>query len=335
MEIASEEELSVDLLDGLAEEIKDPEEEAQLYPKDLDEITINKRSFVCKWAYTDFQLDRVRFHDNEVKYLIEGNEVCPSTKRKHIQGFVWLTKGTRWTALKARFPNNMRFVPARGSPWQNFVYCSKEGDFKEVGDRPKEQKQKTDVNAAFKEAFSAETVQAGLEIIKEKRARDYCLYGDTIERSLKKAHSKPFVPKYKIGDFNQPAQDLSKPVLFCGPTNIGKTQFAISHFQRPLVCSHIDNLKQLSPDNDGIIFDDMNFNHWPANNVIHLLDSDIDRSLHVRWGTVTIPANTKKIFTYNSDNPFYLDTVKQETKDAIERRLNRINFYSSLYTKQQ
>lgn len=308
----------------------EPTQEA-LYPAELDEENINKRNVCCKWAYTDYDLTRIRFADAEVKYKIEGNEVCPSTGRKHIQGFVWLKKAVRWTALKAKFPDNMRFVPARGSPWQNFVYCSKEGNFTEVGDRPKEPKKKQDANIAFKEALEAATIKEGMDIIKEKRARDFCLYGDTIERALKKSKYKPFKPEYAIEDFNIPAQNLSKPLLFCGPTNIGKTQFALAHFREPLLVSHMDDLKKLQSSNDGIVFDDMSFDHIPPRSVIHLLDNDCERSLHVRYGTVTIPARTKKIFTSNTDNPFYKDEIDNELKEAIKRRFNRINFYSTLY----
>ena len=78
----------------------------------------------------------------------------------------------------------------------------------------------------------------------------------------------------------------------------------------------------------------MSFTHWPIESVIHLLDMDLPRNLHVRYGTVTIPANTKKIFTHNTDNPFYeIDKLKNEQLQAIERRLRVIYFKVPLFTK--
>lgn len=119
-------------------------------------------------------------------------------------------------------------------------------------------------------------------------------------------------------------QPLNKSTLFYGSSGLGKTHYALAHFKKPLFISHIDGLKQLSPDNDGIVFDDMSFRHWPVEAVIHLLDSDLARDLNVRYGTVHVPAGVKKIFTHNTSNPFYNDEmIDPEQKEAIERRLSR------------
>lgn len=96
--------------------------------------------------------------------------------------------------------------------------------------------------------------------------------------------------------------------------------------------SHIDTLKMLSPDHDGIVFDDMSFKHWPPESVIHLLDQEFDRDINVRYGTVHIPAHTPKIFTHNSDNPFYdQEKICDDQREAIERRLSRVNLRTNLY----
>ena len=82
MEIESED-YSENLL-GSDTEDEEPEKptEERLYPIELDETNINKRSQAVMWAYTDFNLTRIRFTDAEVKYKIEGNETCPSTGSK-------------------------------------------------------------------------------------------------------------------------------------------------------------------------------------------------------------------------------------------------------------
>lgn len=87
MEIESED-ISEDLLGSLSadeggdSQRSDKPDEERLYPIELDEENINKRSLCCKWAYTDFNITRIRFADDEVKYLIEGNEVAPTTGSK-------------------------------------------------------------------------------------------------------------------------------------------------------------------------------------------------------------------------------------------------------------
>ncbi len=81
------------------------------------------------------------------------------------------------------------------------------------------------------------------------------------------------------------------------------------------MCSHIDDLKRFDPDiHSGIIFDDMDFRHMPRQAQIYITDIDNDRSIHVRYDTVFIPAGTKKIFTCNEEGFPFIDDA------AIKRR---------------
>lgn len=272
----------------------------------------------------------------EVQYCIEGKEIAPSTGTPHIQGFVMWRKQKRMSQLIKAYPG-MDWGHTDGTPWENFTYCSKDGDFEEYGERPptkftRDKKAKESADAPFAEAFAAPTVREGIEIIKAKRPRDLALHGESIERNLKRSKQPVYVPQYTMEQFIKPPINPIKSVLLAGTSNCGKTHYATAHFTNPLVCSHIDQLKQLSPDNDGVVFDDMSFKHWPPESVIHLLDYDFDRTINVRYGTVTIPRNTKKIFTHNTENPFYDPAVVDEQqRNAIERRLTRIVVNDKLY----
>jgi len=114
-------------------------------------------------------------------------------------------------------------------------------------------------------------------------------------------------------------------MVFSGKSGVGKTQFALAHFKNPLIVSHIDDLKRFDEEHDGIVFDDMDFLHWPRTAQIHILDTECDRSINVKYGTVTIPANTKKIFTTNQFSPFMQDD------EAIERRFKRHEFNNKIF----
>lgn len=264
---------------------------------------------------------------NDVHYSIQGREIAPTTAKLHLQCYVWFRERIRITALIAKYPFCRNWEIAKGSPWQNFVYCSKDGDFVEQGTRPKEPKAK---DLTFKEALNAGTYQKGIEIIRDKRPRDYVLHGDAIERNLKRAYKTPFVHKFK--EFNIGFQILDKPTLIWGTTGLGKTHYAAAHFEKPLIVSHMDDLKKFCAiDYDGIVFDDMSFVHYPPESVIHLLDSEFERSIHVRYVTAEIPAGTRKIFTHNTENPFYKDDIPEQQKEAIERRFNICHVYNKLY----
>lgn len=84
--------------------------------------------------YTDETL--VLMRDLPCKYLVYGKEVSPTTGTPHLQGYVVLNSAKTRTALARLIPRSNLEV-ARGDSLQNFTYCSKEGDFIELGDRPR------------------------------------------------------------------------------------------------------------------------------------------------------------------------------------------------------
>lgn len=113
--------------------------------------------------------------------------------------------------------------------------------------------------------------------------------------------------------------NLSTSHIFWGEAGIGKTQYALAKLPDALVVSHIDDLKDFDPSiHHGIIFDDMDFCHLPVTSQIHLLDWDMPRSIHVRYGVATIPAQTVKVFTTNVNGGRIFDL----THGGVRRRVN-------------
>jgi len=71
------------------------------------------------------------------RYLIFGRESAPTTGTKHLQGYVSFEDQKTLSVLKKKFHGKASFRPARGSPEENKVYCSKEDpDFFEKGTPP-------------------------------------------------------------------------------------------------------------------------------------------------------------------------------------------------------
>jgi len=115
-------------------------------------------------------------------------------------------------------------------------------------------------------------------------------------------------------------RDKFKTLVLCGESGCGKTTWAKRNAPRPaLFVSHIDTLKKFDTEvHKSIIFDDVDFNHYPRTSQIHLVDFDNPRAIHVRYGCVEIPAGIFKIFTCNS-HPLTL------TDAAIRRRVQVYN----------
>lgn len=98
-----------------------------------------------RWCFTFYPTDPSEYPTelpSRATYLIFGLESCPTTGRQHLQGYVeW-----DFTASMAHCQKFLRctWAPAKGSQEQNIVYCSKENDFVEFGER-KLQGQRSDL----------------------------------------------------------------------------------------------------------------------------------------------------------------------------------------------
>jgi len=69
-------------------------------------------------------------------YLVAGREVAPETGTPHIQGYIVMAGLKSLKQMKTVLGSQVHWEAARGNAEQNFVYCSKEGDFVEYGVRP-------------------------------------------------------------------------------------------------------------------------------------------------------------------------------------------------------
>lgn len=85
------------------------------------------------WCVTVFDktpLSIVKELAHGAQYVI-GNEVCPSTGRKHLQCFIIFKKKCR--PLETYREWKAHWERMKGTPKQAYEYCKKEGDFIEFG----------------------------------------------------------------------------------------------------------------------------------------------------------------------------------------------------------
>lgn len=196
-------------------------------------------------------------------------------------------------------------------------YIEKDGNFIESGVRPK-QLTLTPLNP-----------KRPLSQVGSDELRDYCVdnhigYGYYLEeKTNRKKIDLSIYDEPQIGIMNMFLQALQVPdnltIVLLGQTGCGKTSWAKQNCTKPgLLVRHIDGLKQFDREkHKSIIFDDMDFQHWPRTAQIHLVDQHDTSQINVKHSTATIPANIQKIFTCNI-YPFAED-------DAIKRRIKLIN----------
>lgn len=132
--------------------------------------------------------------------------------------------------------------------------------------------------------------------------------------------------------FSRPFLETSFNWLITGLAGTGKTQYALAHFKHPCLVSHIDDLKNITDNTDGIVFDDMSFRQYPAGSIIHLLDREVSRTIHARYFNALIPADMPKIFTNNRDDIFVPEKgASDEEQEAINRRFKTLRVSAKLF----
>jgi hypothetical protein len=270
------------------------------------------------------------------KYAIYGHEIAPTTGTPHLQGYISLDKKKTMKTIHNQLEKlgiKLALKNADKSAESNKRYCSKDGkDIFEHGEINITGHKPRQADIDYKEAMEAPTVAAAMAIIREKRPRDFCLHSEQIERSIRKIKPEAYKHIYELGMFKAPPLIwTNKAILLWGTTNTGKTQFALANFKNPLLVRHLDKLAELSSDNDGIVFDDVDLKNRPPNSIIHLLDWECPADVHIRYKIAHIPAQMKKVFTSNTENPFYEECIDAEIKAAIERRLEKHEINLNLY----
>lgn len=97
-------------------------------------VVNSKRACFTLNNYDD--ADVAKFHAaKDMLYLIIGKEVGDSGT-PHLQGYITFSKPQRYSALK-KIHGQCHWEFAKGSTEENIKYCSKDGDFHELGERPR------------------------------------------------------------------------------------------------------------------------------------------------------------------------------------------------------
>lgn len=149
--------------------------------------------------------------------------------------------------------------------------------------------------------------QDAINLVLQNEPKLYALQGHNIELNLRQLETANANKNESFTFISIPSVDRwftrykSKRALWLvGKPGLGKTEYAKSLFDNPLLVSHMDKLKQFKRGiHDAIIFDDMSFRHWPREPAIHIVDLGNDRDINVKCSMVTIPASTPRIFTSN------------------------------------
>lgn len=246
-----------------------------------------------------------------VDYMILAREVGESGT-PHLQGYARFTKKKRLTALK-KLLREAHFEVAKGTPQQNYDYCSKDGDFEEVGTLPK---------------TGGQTIQEKYSIARKAMLagdRDsipddiYMRHGFFIEKMISK------IPKYV------PSLEYFPGVWIHGPAGCGKSTLA-----RSMIPEERIYFKQMTKWWDGyenqelVILDDIDVDHTYMRRHLKIWCDRFSFNAEIKGSSMMIRPKCIIITSQYRIDQIFPD---QETRDALERRCKVIDFNLRCYDK--
>jgi len=87
------------------------------------------------WCFTAYE--ELKLAEDEIAYLVCQVEICPTTKKEHIQGYVRFKRSQRMSGAKRILGlKSVHVTPANGTEDENYAYCTKADSRKDPDAEP-------------------------------------------------------------------------------------------------------------------------------------------------------------------------------------------------------
>lgn len=109
---------------------------------------VQSKSWCFTWNnYTAEDVEAIKklVAEGIATYACWGKEVAPTTSTPHLQGYLVFRRKISLAGAKRHLHRNVHLERARGNPASNIEYCSKDGEFEDVGTRPAGQGSRADL----------------------------------------------------------------------------------------------------------------------------------------------------------------------------------------------
>jgi len=276
-----------------------------------------------KWVFTSFLEDPPIHDEKKVRYLLYAPEECPTTGKKHWQGFAYFKNEVSFkTAQKSLKCLKQHFEPAIADSMEcqrSYIVgpYEKEGkvkpynpQFVEIGDPPNQGK-RSDLNDLKDRILSGDTT---CDTVICEDPIMYHQYGRTLDKLEDIRMSKVYRTEMTACDW------------YCGPTGIGKSHWAYKNFSPdtqyvvPNDNGWWDNYKQ----QETVIINDFR-GHIPYNELLQMIDKWPYQVR--RRGRAPLPFISKRVIITSSLCPeeVYHNRDKEDKIEQLLRRIKVIN----------
>lgn len=258
--------------------------------------------------YTQEDLENIK----DCRYIIVGKEICKETSNKHWQCFIYFNREKTFTSAKKiiqnNFKNNCHLEMARGTINDNINYCSKDGNFWEVGTRPEGQGERTDLKKIADDIMSGKLSDEEILI---NNPIIYHQYGRTIDK-LQDLFNRS---KYRT--------EMTEGLWIYGETGTGKSHEAFQNYnpKTHYILSNDNGWWEGYKGQETVIINDFR-GHIPYNELLQLVDK---YPMTVkRRGREPLPFISKKVIITSSLHPALVYKNRNE-EDSLEQLYRRFN----------
>lgn len=257
-----------------------------------------KRIRSMGWCFTSFS-EKIIFDETKVQYLIYGNEICPTTGRKHKQGFIYFKNPTGLTGVKKVVGStaHCEIRSKNSTNSQAINYCKKDGDFVEYGKAPNDNGV-TNLKKKLDECGSL------INFVNEETEL-YCKYRNGI------------IDYYKMN--TEPFSGEREVIWIYGPSGIGKSRLA------RMICSdnfvnHCNGFWDYLGEEE-VIYDDFRASDMKLNELLKITDR---YKVRVNVKGNNVPWMVKKIVFTSILPPWVMYKDMGENMKQIKRRLSLV-----------
>lgn len=162
---------------------------------------------IC-WTLYDYEQYIPQLEAEQCRYIVYGREICPDTKRPHLQGYIYYNTERSLSAFSKKY-GNMHVEKQWSTPLHASNYCKEDGDYTERGELPTQGK-RTDWAKAVEDLKTKDIT----EVIEEQPQLL------PAQRALREYKNLLLKPKHR---------DVTVIVLY-GEAGTGKTRYAYDNY---------------------------------------------------------------------------------------------------------
>lgn len=290
------------------------------YPDQSETMSETRRMTIRNQCMTIWN-DPPNWEDirSRIRYFAYAEETCPSTGRKHYQGFAQAWKPMRATTWNQLFNTKREgeegfqatfFSIMRGSFRSNSAYCAKEGQLTEFGEKPEEHGVKSSVTRFKTRLEEGEEPEDIAE--EDDNFMTYLMYRKGFQQY--KSHIRK---KQKLHDREQP-----NVFVRYGPAGTGKTRWMDDYFGIGNWTYAPDNTGKWFDgcDRDVILFDDVEAGQIPPLSLFKRLTDRYPLQMPVKGGFITWKPKSI-VFTSNCHWTTWWNNMSPNDREAVSRRI--------------